>query len=132
MIDGLGLILCFVCGCATSSNSNRYVLTVERISTMERTTNTIEITVSPSVPFAVQTKDQAGNQYRVNGRLSQKTNQSVHLDHMETKVQLSDGNYKDSCSYGSLDLELGQGLCWGELEGGVLWDETCIRVTKKR
>lgn len=102
----LALMLCAFCGCTSNSrNSNissLYEVTVEFISDTGKTIRRVEITAYPGVPFAVQTQDEDGAHYHVNGTLKQIAGNSFRLDQFAIRSPLG------SSFAGSLDLELGQ------------------------
>jgi hypothetical protein len=122
------VMLCALCGCASGSLnsgvSNRYEVAVDFFSLSPKTVKKVEITTNPDVPFVVQTQDEAGNHYEVDGTLRQKTAHTFRLD----QLRISAPSHLFQCA--SLELELDKE--WGVYNViSIAWSGFSIRITKK-
>src|SRR6266567_1242034 len=88
----LAVCLAALCGCShLRGRRDRYELIVKFLSPEVGEIQRVEITVVPGRPFAVRTKDQAGNRYEVSGTLRCEPGERFKFDPWKTELQLASG-----------------------------------------
>jgi hypothetical protein len=91
-----GIVLSGLCGCASSprkstEQSHLYQLTVKFISPAGEVVQQIKTLVRPDLPFSLNTKDQAGNDYHVKGTLREKPNGAFQFEPIAVGLGLKSG-----------------------------------------